>query len=366
MVIKVITRHTPNNYGSLLQSIATIRAIESLGHRCEIIDYWKRDEMGLQGILTSLQGKYSWRNNLLKRITYVALRYPGEMMATGRFNKMRARYLKLTDRYYSTEELRTLQADVFMTGSDQVWGSMPDGKFDENYFLTFVKEGIRKVSYAGSFGRTEFSDSIIATYKQMLSNYDALTVRESSAVQLLKDWGITCEGQVLDPTLLLGPKQWSEYIETEIKGDYILIYEIHNNPQLDDYAKRFAAYMSLPLVRVSPTLHQATRGGRMVFCPEMGTFLSYIKNARYMLTDSFHGTAFAINFNTQFFEVLPNNKTGARNQSILQLMRLQDRIVTDFYDFSLAGQKIDFGKVNKILEEEREKSMEKLSKLLQK
>ena len=57
MQIKVITRHTPNNYGSLLQSIATLRVIESLGHQCEIIDYWKRDEVGLQGILTSLQGK---------------------------------------------------------------------------------------------------------------------------------------------------------------------------------------------------------------------------------------------------------------------------------------------------------------------
>ena len=82
----------------------------------------------------------------------------------------------------------------------------------------------------------------------------------------------------------------------------------------------------LPLVRVSPTFHQLARGGRFVFCPEIGTFLSYIKNARYMLTDSFHGTAFAINFHTPFLEVLPNNKTGARNQSILQLTGLEDRL----------------------------------------
>lgn len=66
MQIKVITRHTPNNYGSLLQSIATLRVIESLGHQCEIIDYWKRDEVGLQGILTSLQGKSLWKDSLFK------------------------------------------------------------------------------------------------------------------------------------------------------------------------------------------------------------------------------------------------------------------------------------------------------------
>ena len=93
------------------------------------------------------------------------------------------------------------------------------------------------------------------------------------------------------------------------------------------------------------------------------TFLSYIKNARYMLTDSFHGTAFAINFHTPFLEVLPNNKTGARNQSILQLTGLEDRIVTDFNDFSLADRQIDYAKVNEIMHRERERSMEKLAEL---
>lgn len=80
-----------------------------------------------------------------------------------------------------------------MTGSDQVWGPLLDGGYDEAYFLSFVKEGIRKVSYAGSFGRTEFSDIIIASYKRLLSKYDALTVRESSAVKLLEEWGLTVE-----------------------------------------------------------------------------------------------------------------------------------------------------------------------------
>lgn len=114
-------------------------------------------------------------------------------IAALRFDKMRRRYLKLTPRCYSMEELESLQADVFMTGSDQVWGPLLDGGYDEAYFLSFVKEGIRKVSYAGSFGRTEFSDIIIASYKRLLSKYDALTVRESSAVKLLEEWGLTVE-----------------------------------------------------------------------------------------------------------------------------------------------------------------------------
>lgn len=83
-----------------------------------------------------------------------------------------------------------------------------------------------------------------------------------------------------------------------------------------------------------------------------------------MLTDSFHGTAFAINFNIQFLEILPNNKTGVRNQSILQLTGLQDRIVTDFNDFSMAEKRIDYIRVNKVLEEERVKSVEKLKDII--
>lgn len=363
MNIKIITRHSPSNYGSLLQSIATLRVVNELGHNAQIIDYIRDDECGLKAVITSLKYKQKWSGNFIKKILYIAVRYPEEKWAELRFNKMRKKYLYLTKRCSTHEDLMQLEADVFMTGSDQVWGPMTNGLYDSAFFLAPMKNG-KKVSYAASFGRTEFSPEVIAAYEAMLVKYDKVTVRESSAVKLLNDWDIACEGQVLDPTLLLNAKQWGEYMSSPIKGDYVLIYEIHNNPQLDDYAKRFAKYVGLPLVRVSPTFHQVCRGGRFVFCPEVGTFLSYIKHAKFMLTDSFHGTAFAINLNVQFIEVLPNNKTGARNQSILQLTGLQNRIVTDFSDFSLAGKNIDFEKVNEVIRQERVKSMDLLNKVI--
>ena len=83
-----------------------------------------------------------------------------------------------------------------------------------------------------------------------------------------------------------------------------------------------------------------------------------------MITDSFHGTAFALNFNKQFIEILPNTKTGSRNQSILNLTGLADRIVTDYEDFSIANRKIDYVKVNNILQREREKSLNIIKKML--
>lgn len=365
MKIKVITRHTPSNYGSLLQAMATIQVIESLGHQCEIIDYRKKNEIGIKGILTTLQNKPSWEKNPIKKYLYIALRYPEEKIAAILFEKMRSKYLKMTSRCYRINDLKTLTADIFMTGSDQVWAPLLDGNYDKAYFLNFASPNSRKVAYAASFGKTQFSEKVIKDYKHLLSQYNAITVRESHAVKLLQDWNIECKGQVLDPTLLLDAQEWSKYITKEIKGKYVLIYEIHNNPLLDDYAKRFAKHVGLPLIRISPSLHQISRGGKMIFCPSLGTFLSYIKNAQYIITDSFHGTAFAINFNKEFIEILPNNKTGSRNQSLLQLTGLEDRIIVNYNDYSLADKQINYAMVNEIMKKERQCSMHILSLLLE-
>lgn len=364
MDVKVITRHAPSNYGSLLQSIATIKTIEWLGHKCEIINYIRNDERGLKAILTPLKNKKKWSNNFLRRLLYVLLRFPEEYNAEKKFNIMRSKYLKQTKRFANIQELSQLTADIFMTGSDQVWGPTLNGKHDEAYFLSFVKEG-KKVAYAASFGRTDFTSSIIMEYKRLLSTYDNIAVREDSAVQLLNEININCIGQVLDPTLLLTGKEWDTYTseKNNIKGKYVLVYQLHNNPVLSDYAIKFANHVGLPLYRVSPTFHQFKRGGKFLYLPDLGDFLSYIKNCSYFITDSFHGTAFAINFNRQFIEILPNNNTSSRNQSILRLTGLEDRIITDYNDFSIYKKRIDYSNVNAILEQERIKSLNILKRL---
>lgn len=363
MDIKVITRHAPSNYGSLLQSIATITILERLGHTCEIIDYIRDDEHGLKAVITSLNGKQGWNGNPLKKLAYIAFRYPEEKTAEIKFSRMRKKYLKLTGRCRMHEDLKQLDADVFMTGSDQVWGPTLNGQYDEAYFLSFVS-GKPKTAYAASFGRTDFTLKILAEYSKLLSTYSGIAVRENNAVDLLKLLGITCMGQVLDPTLLLTGEEWSKRIKRNMEGKYVLVYQLHNNPVLTDYALRFARHTGLPLYRISPTFHQVRRGGKFIYLPDLDEFLSYIKNCTYFLTDSFHGTAFALNFNKQFIEILPNNKTGSRNQSILQLTGLTDRILTDFNDFSMADKVIEYTSVNNILAKERQKSIAILKSLL--
>lgn len=169
---------------------------------------------------------------------------------------------------------------------------------------------------------------------------------------------------MLDPTLLLTGEEWSRLISKERKPGYVLIYQIHNNPKLNELAKEISVRLNLPLYRVSSSLHQFNRGGKFIYLPDLGSFLAAIKNCSYFVTDSFHGTCFAINFNKQFVEVLPNNGTASRNQSILKLTNLTDRIISESKDLDILNKAIDYTGVNNILKEERRKSIDILKHMI--
>lgn len=190
-----------------------------------------------------------------------------------------------------------------------------------------------------------------------------MTVREDSAVEKLTSWGMHSQ-QVLDPTLLLAPKTWETLASPpQSKDDYVLVYEVHNNPRIGSYAAMLAEAEGVSLFRVSPALHQVTRPGRLMLLPTAAEFLSYIKHARYMVTDSFHGTVFALVFKTPFIEVLPN-ETATRNSSILSLTGLSERILTRDDDLELAGKPIDFEAVHEKLALERAASLRAIEKMI--
>nr|WP_297705750.1 polysaccharide pyruvyl transferase family protein [uncultured Butyrivibrio sp.] len=363
MKVSIITRHAITNYGSLLQAYATQTAIEELGHECEIVDYIRRDESYKEHEKTLLRRKIQWNNNPLKRFAYLALRQPESIFAGRRFEKERMKYLKLSQKFETRESISANcpKADVYMTGSDQVWGPTEDGTYDSNYFLSFAGES-KKIAYAASFGHTDMNEELYQYFKKLLASYACIAVREKSAVDIINDMGYQAS-QVLDPTLLFDRHFWSKRASDIKKGKYILVYQIHNDPQLSDYAEKVAKKKGLPLIRISASFHQITRSGKFIWCPSIADFLGYIKNAELLITDSFHGTAFAINFNTPFVEVLPNNNTGTRNVSILSLTGLSDRILCSD-NIGIEDKKIDFEKVNNILEVEREKSKNILQKMI--
>lgn len=364
MKVSLITRHAAINYGSLLQTIATQQSIRSLGHECSVIDYIRTDE-GVWNIeKTLLESKPEWNSSALRRISYLAMRQPPSVIAGNRFKAERERYLAMTRRYFSYSELvdDPPSADVYMTGSDQVWGPVAGGVYDPAYTLGFAPEGARRVAYAASFGKNVLDTDSTRAMRKGLASYDAISVREDIAVEQLREWGIPSE-QVLDPTLLLSADEWRGFAgeeSTSPSGDgapYALIYQIHNDPVLSSYAKRASDYLGLPLVRVSPNFHQIARAGKLRYLPGAGRFVELLANASCLITDSFHGTAFAINFNVPFVEVLPNTGTTGRAVSLLRLTGLEDRVLANPEDVALAGTPVDFNAANRIVAEERCRSL---------
>ena len=365
MKISVITRHAPSNYGSLLQTIATTKIIERLGHTCEIVDYIREDEHYYHIDETMLQNNPKWNSNKLKRIFYLMIRKPETILTGIKFEQMRKQYLQLSKRYSSIDELFASKprADIYLTGSDQVWGKIGNKRYDAAYFLTFTNEHDRKVAYAASFGNLNVSDETKKLFQKMLKRYSVISTREMKASKLIEEMGLSAKC-VLDPTLMLTENEWNQFCKPIQEKKYVLVYQIHNDNHVGEFALKVAKKKKLPLLRVSPMLHQIFREGKIKFLPNLGEFLSYIKNAEYFITDSFHGTSFALIFNIPFVDILYNNGTEGRNVDLLEQLGLSSRILKDD-NISIIDEKIDFIRINKLLDEKRAISFEILNSMLE-
>lgn len=363
--VAFITRHAVSNYGSVLQAYALQTAIEGLGHEAVCIDYIPADETPDQ-IADTLLEDSRWNKNAATRAAYKLTQRPVFKSASSKFEAYRGGLLKLSKKsYHDGQSLKDdlPEADVFMTGSDQVWNTIHHNKIDPVYFLSFT-DGVRKTAYAASFG----SDSVIEENKEAITkyikDYDQITIREKNGVEACKRLGVKAE-QVLDPTLLLDKSDWERIIpEGQSKQKYVLVYQLHPNKQFQTYAKQFAKNKGLKLVRVHPYFHHVVKPGKFVNCPPIGEFLRLINDAEYLLTDSFHATAFAIGLNTDFVDVLPN-LYSERISSVLGLVGLENRVLKSYSDFSAADQKIDFAKVNSMIKDERERSIQLLKQLIE-
>lgn len=372
MKINIITRHNIINYGSVLQSYALQHVLEIMGHQVEIIDYVRKDEEYKNIALVLAKNKDNRSKNVLKKAAFIIGKSIEFMLCGARFRKYACRYLHLTaTRYSSLTELKkeNWQCDALMTGSDQVWGGIGNDYFDPAYYLDFGSVRIPKFSYAASFGRTDLDTDVYDRIPQYLKQYKRLTAREDSAVDILHKLGFPQAEQVLDPTLLLTPSEWDKVVSREplkkdyTKEKYILVYQRRPNKTIDNYASQLGKVSGLKVYRISSDLHQIFRPGDLVFLPNFHDFIECIKHSSLLVTDSFHGTAFAINYNVPFVDILPKG-TATRNLSILQLCNLKDRVVSDLNDFSYIDKTIDFSFANDVLSRERKRSIDILHKML--
>lgn len=364
MKIDIITLHNVKNYGSVLQSLATQIILEKKGYEVEFINYYRKNLIDENILKDNLENsKFFSLNPITKLIGKIIL--PKTINKQIKvFNDFLNKYIKTTKkRYYSFRELQDdiPKADIYCTGSDQMWNSEWNNGIERAFYLDFLPDEEPRFALSSSFGRDEIKDKEEEEeIAKMLKKYRAISVRESSGINILNKIGIENVEQVLDPTLLLDKNMWKKILENkelEKKEEkYILVYQLNmKNKEFDNYVKKLSKKKKVPVIRVSINNYQRFKYGKLIDTPSVLDFLDYFINAEYIITDSFHGTAFSINLNKKFICVFPK-KFSARLQSILELTGLEDRKLKSIDDLNQIDNKIDYDKVNEILNRERGKT----------
>lgn len=363
MKIELITRHAVANYGSLLQSYASQKSLENLGYDVEILNYIPIEEKGKNIAKSLCKNSKFWNKNILTRLIYRILQTPTYWISFNSFKKMRKKLLKESlNEYNDFNALKEKYpiADIYCAGSDQIWGKMNISTENKSvYFLNFIKDkNINKYSFSSSFGTDKIE---LSTEKiKMLKEFNTILVREEIGKEYLKEKGFENVEKILDPTLLLDYKEWIESFNLEkkdAKKDYILVYQLHSSKEFNHYLKKLSKQKKMSVIRVSPLLHSLFRYGKLVYLPKLNVFLELILNAKYIVTDSFHGTVFSLIFNKKFIDILPNG-TSNRITNLLKLVKQEKRVLKTYNDFSLIDEEIDYNEVNSILLEERKKSIQ--------
>lgn len=367
--VEVITLQRVPNYGSVLQGYATQKVIEKLGYEVELINYYPQ-RMHMLAMLKRLKYKNDkLRKSLILRTIARLVIIPSYIKRFRVFNKFTKENIKMTDKEYITfEDLKKdiPEADIYCTGSDQVWNSKWNEGIDYSLFLDFLQEDKKRITYAASFGKAKLEENEKEETKRLISKYKYLAMREKSGVDIIKELGIKENVlQVLDPTLLLTGEEWQSLTSKKYQNKkYIFMYNINRDKRLDKYAKNFAKSKKLPLIYVSYNYHEAFKYGKLKCNPKVEDFLSLIANAEYVLTDSFHCLAYSINFNKQVIISYPE-RFSTRLASIAELTGVTNRVIDNYNNLSICDRKIDFEYANRMLENERKKSLEYLKKAIE-
>lgn len=349
MKIGTITFHWGTNYGAVLQAYALQQHLKNKHYQTEIINY------------VPLRVKFIQTIVFIKNFNLSALKKDHEI------NKFRWSHLDLSERtYYTNASLirKCHDYDIYICGSDQVWNESftlsAEGKPTLSYYLNFVREGKTRISYATSFGTEELSTKVVNLIKPELKKFSNISVRENSGKKIVQDMGLEAT-LVIDPTLLLERESYERLIENKtIKDDFQLFsYILHDDQttahSITDYI--FEKYFDK---RSDKKYDQEPIG--------IIEWLFSIKNARFVVTNSFHGLIFSLIFHTPFI-IVPVENSGMNDRivTLLDSVSLSNRIVAEFYEDkidTLFAENINWNEVDEKIQAMRTDSINFLENAL--
>lgn len=371
MTCGTITFHRAANYGAILQSFALVKKINDLGINCEVIDYRGDFIENYYNPLRLWLFPKNWK------------RLAGYIIGNGNLLPNAERYTSFLEKRNvigdapvdTLNELKELsnKYDFIITGSDQVW-SLNAAGFDSAYFLSFLDDRNKKRSYAASFGMKAIPDKYKEEYTRRLENFYNYSVRENDAEKIIDDL-IGCKATVdLDPTLLINGSEWLETIDIKnvrlnIKkmNRYLLLYTIAESNDIISLAKRISKKLGLDVYYINDRWKKS-RKCRNLSHINIDEWLYLMGNADFILTDSFHGTAFSVNFQKNFFSYqYKNSSKNSRITTLLRNVGLSHRIInnkTTDTDLENLGFSVDYPESANLLNALRTKSINNLKEII--
>lgn len=386
MKILVLTLFYQNyNYGGILQAYALYHKLQEMGHDVMELNYDRTDANKTRNWLRRFGRliKYAihpvdliYESKLIKKQSIAAEKYHNYLQndpIKNVFDSFMDTEFKSSVLFHPDTINFLPPFDCYLTGGDQMWNPM---WLDKNYFLDFAKG--KKIAYSCSVGKDKLSDDERQKLKKLISNIDYVSTREMNTYNWLNSDGIKCE-LIADPVFLLSKVEWDKFSEPvdrkfDIVSPYLFAYLLGEDEERRKAIKAFANKHGLKIAAIPHVwrrYNEADIGFADYSFMDVGPkeFVKLFLNASFIMTDSFHGTAFSIIFNKPFynFSRFPSGDKKALNsrlKSVLEEYGLQDRMVRieDIYNLEL--KTINFENINKITELRKNKAVSYLNKSL--
>lgn len=373
MKIAILTQPLNDNYGGLLQAYALKEVLQSMGHEVIIINrqskkspQWRK----YASIVKSLLIGRTIAPNIFLKQTY-------KDILSRETIKFREKYFPNLSELITDNkgmiELNNMGFDAYIVGSDQCWRPRYSPEI-QNYFLDFADNDkkVKRIAYAASFGVShwEFTEEDTARSKEFLKRFDAISVREDSAIELVRDkLGRDDAIHVLDPTMLLSIEQYSELVKAEktpASPGNLKVYILDKTEEKDNFVRQIEERLQLKAFEVLPKKRlnegKVTKDNIEDFVyPNPAAWLRGFEDAKFVVTDSFHGTVFSILHNIPFVAIGNKDRGLSRFESLLKMFGLEDRLVVDVSDASVdefLKKEIDWERVNDMLKIRRMSALE--------
>jgi len=375
--ILIRTLPLSSNYGGILQAYALQRILGRLGAETAV-DVSRASSTQLERFprLRTSAKRIVARLGYSGPLSPQGLLFDGVTRAPKRFVARRINVVQLFDSPGSLNRSVLDVAGGFVVGSDQVWRRAYGDVC--SYLLNFLPadDPRPRIAYAASFGRDdldEYEPDVLAESARLVQRFDAISVREASGVRLAHDqWGVQAELHV-DPTLLLDSEHYAELAgeaRDPLPSGSLIDYVLDDEPGTRAVVAGVAGVldeMPRSLMPPSPSSYRAyLRRPHLYRKPSVEAWLGAIGGARFVVTDSFHGTVFSILNNVPFIAVVNRDRGASRFESLLDTFGLRGRLLEpgEVVRPDLAIDPIDWDAVNARIEHERQRSMEYLRRAL--